>query len=178
MRKVYYIYNPKTRTYDRIYPTVRQRILSYLRTLFVGMGLGAGSFIAVLLLFGSPSEKKLRTENSRLVSQYNILSTRLDEADRFHLQAAKQRTEFRTGRQILLTQLTGSFEQGKFIQVAPNVFPLAAANKSVRTCAHIHIRKITRRHLCLMLLQRQNIHRSFLQGSAAPGKDTRAAIGR
>ena len=24
MRKVYYIYNPKTRTYDRIYPTVRQ----------------------------------------------------------------------------------------------------------------------------------------------------------
>ena len=27
MRKVYYIYNPKTRTYDRIYPTVRQRAL-------------------------------------------------------------------------------------------------------------------------------------------------------
>ena len=45
MRKVYYIYNPKTRTYDRIYPTVRQRALSYLRQLFVGMGLGAGSFI-------------------------------------------------------------------------------------------------------------------------------------
>ena len=43
MRKVYYIYNPKTRTYDRIYPTVRQRALSYLRQLFVGMGLGAGS---------------------------------------------------------------------------------------------------------------------------------------
>ena len=85
MRKVYYIYNPKTRTYDRIYPTVRQRILSYLRTLFVGMGLGAGSFIAVLLLFGSPSEKKLRTENSRLVSQYNILSTRLDEAEKVML---------------------------------------------------------------------------------------------
>lgn len=44
MRKVYYIYNPKTRTYDRIYPTVRQRALSILRRLFVGMGLGAGSF--------------------------------------------------------------------------------------------------------------------------------------
>lgn len=40
MRKVYYIYNPKTRTYDRIYPTVRQRALSILRRLFVGMGLG------------------------------------------------------------------------------------------------------------------------------------------
>ena len=45
MRKVYYIYNPKTRTYDRIYPTIRQRFMSYLRNLFVGMGLGAGCFI-------------------------------------------------------------------------------------------------------------------------------------
>lgn len=81
MRKVYYIYNPKTRTYDRIYPTVRQRVLSYLRRLFVGMGLGAGSFIVLLLLFGSPSEKDLRMENSRLLSQYNILSSRLDEAE-------------------------------------------------------------------------------------------------
>ena len=69
MRKVYYIYNPKTRTYDRIYPTVRPRVLSYLRRLFVGMGLGAGSFIALLLVFGSPSEKNLRIENARLVSQ-------------------------------------------------------------------------------------------------------------
>ena len=50
MRKVYYIYNPQTQTYDRIYPTVRQRALSILRRLFIGMGLGAGSFIAYLRL--------------------------------------------------------------------------------------------------------------------------------
>ena len=56
MRKVYYIYNPQTQTYDRIYPTVRQRALSILRRLFIGMGLGAGSFIILLLIFGSPSE--------------------------------------------------------------------------------------------------------------------------
>ncbi len=80
MRKVYYIYNPKTQTYDRIYPTIRQRALSILRRLFVGMGLGAASFIILLLLFGSPSEKELRTENSRLQAQYNVLSKRLDEA--------------------------------------------------------------------------------------------------
>ncbi len=80
MRKVYYIYNPKTRTYDRIYPTIRQRFTSYLRRLFVGMGLGAGCFIIFLWAFGSPSEKDLRTENSRLLSQYHILSHRLDEA--------------------------------------------------------------------------------------------------
>ncbi len=66
MRKVYYIYNPQTQTYDRIYPTVRQRALSILRRLFYGMGLGAGCFIVLLLIFGSPSEKELRIENSRL----------------------------------------------------------------------------------------------------------------
>ena len=80
MRKVYYIYNPKTRSYDRIYPTVRQRAVSYLRRLFVGMGLGAGFFILLLVIFGSPSEKDLRVENSRLLAQYSILSSRLDEA--------------------------------------------------------------------------------------------------
>lgn len=80
MRKVYYIYNQKTRTYDRIYPTVRQRVLSILRRLFVGMGLGAGSFLALFLLFGSPSEKELRIENSRMQAQYNVLARRLDQA--------------------------------------------------------------------------------------------------
>lgn len=80
MRKVYYIYNPKTRTYDRIYPTVRQRALSIMRRLFVGMGLGAGSFILLIWIFGSPSEKELRIENSRLLAQYNVLSHRLDDA--------------------------------------------------------------------------------------------------
>ena len=74
MRKVYYIYNPQTQTYDRIYPTVRQRALSILRRLFIGMGLGAGSFIVLLLIFGSPSEKELRKENSKLQAQYNVLS--------------------------------------------------------------------------------------------------------
>ena len=79
-RKVYYIYNHHTQTYDRIYPTVRQRIMSYLRRLFIGMGFGAGSFLVLLFIFGSPSEKELRKENSRLQAQYNVLSRRLDEA--------------------------------------------------------------------------------------------------
>ena len=80
MRKVYYIYNPTTRTYDRVYPTFRQRMVNFLKRLFVGMGLGAGSFILLIWIFGSPSEKELRIENSRLLAQYNVLSHRLDEA--------------------------------------------------------------------------------------------------
>ena len=80
MRKVYYIYNPQTQTYDRIYPTVRQRIMSLLRRLFIDIGLVAAGFIVLLIIFGSPSEKELRTENSRLQAQYNLLDARLDEA--------------------------------------------------------------------------------------------------
>ena len=88
MRKVYYIYNPQTQTYDRIYPTVRQRMVSLLRRLFIGMGLGAGSFIILLIIFGSPSEKELRKENSQLLAQYNVLSRRLDEAMGYGFQLA------------------------------------------------------------------------------------------
>jgi len=80
MRKVYYTYNPQTQTYDRIYPTIRQRVMSYLRRLFIGMGLGAGCFIILLIIFGSPSEKELRKENSQLLAQYSVLSRRLDES--------------------------------------------------------------------------------------------------
>ena len=81
MRKVYYIYNPKTRTYDRIYPTVRQRALSILRRLFCGNGLGGQAVsLSYYWSFGSPSEKELRIENTRLLAQYNVLSHRLDEA--------------------------------------------------------------------------------------------------
>lgn len=80
MRKVFYIYNPKTQSYERVYPSVRQRIGGILRMLFVGMGFGAGFFLLLIWIFGSPSEKELRIENSRLQAQYNVLSTRLDEA--------------------------------------------------------------------------------------------------
>lgn len=80
MRKVYYIYNPQTQTYDRIYPTVRQRVMSLFRRLFIDIGLVAAGFIVLLIIFGSPSEKELRKENSRLQAQYNLLDARLDEA--------------------------------------------------------------------------------------------------
>ena len=80
MRKVYYFYNTQTQTYERVFPTVRQRAMNILRRLLFGMGLGAGSFIILLIIFGSPSEKELRKENSRLQAQYNVLSRRMDEA--------------------------------------------------------------------------------------------------
>lgn len=80
MRKVYYIYNTQTQTYERVYPTMRQRALNIFRQLLFGMGLGAGFFIILLIIFGSPSEQELRKENSQLKAQYNLLSRRMDDA--------------------------------------------------------------------------------------------------
>ncbi len=80
MRKVYYIYNPRTQTYDRIYPTIRQRAYGMVRRFFLALGIGGIFFLFLLFVFGSPSEKELRIENSRLLAQYNVLSRNLDEA--------------------------------------------------------------------------------------------------
>lgn len=80
MRKVYYIYNTQTQTYERMYPTLRQRALNIFRQLLFGMGLGAGCFIILLIIFGSPSEQELRKENSRLKAQYNVISRQMDDA--------------------------------------------------------------------------------------------------
>ena len=80
MSKVYYIYNPETQTYERVCPTLRQRIVNVLRRLFIDLGFVGAGFIILLLIFGSPSEKELRIENSQLKAQYALLDARLDEA--------------------------------------------------------------------------------------------------
>ena len=42
MRNVYYKYNDKTKTYDRVYPSHRARMLTYLRNGFFFILLGVG----------------------------------------------------------------------------------------------------------------------------------------
>lgn len=80
MRKVYYIFNPTTRTYDRVYPNLAQRFLTILRRTLMFIIFGGLSFLLFYLLVETPSMKDLQNENSRLVAQYNILSQRLDNA--------------------------------------------------------------------------------------------------
>ena len=80
MRKVYYVYNTETHRYDRIYPTVRQRIRIVLRRGFWLLFVGLVCFLLALILFGYPSEKELRQENARLLAQYKLLSARLDQS--------------------------------------------------------------------------------------------------
>lgn len=81
MRNVYYKYNDKTKTYDRVYPNRRSRLLTYLRNTLLWALIGVGGYFIALLIWGTPEDAEdLREENARLQTQYEVLSQRLDEA--------------------------------------------------------------------------------------------------
>lgn len=81
MRNIYYKYNEKTKTYDRVYPNLRNRLLTYLRNTLLFLSLGAAGYFLTILILGTPeSASDLRTENTRLLAQYKTLARRLDES--------------------------------------------------------------------------------------------------
>ena len=80
MRKVYYIFNPKTRTYDRVYPNTAQKLLTLLRSVLYYLIFGGVAFLVFYLCIQTPSLKVVQDENSNLLAQYRILSQRLDNA--------------------------------------------------------------------------------------------------
>ena len=92
MRKVYYIFNPSTRTYNRVYPNLAQRFLTILRRLFMYIIFGGLSFLVFYLRIETPSMTQLQQENSNLLAQYRIMSQRLDNAMEV-LQDVRQRDD-------------------------------------------------------------------------------------
>ena len=80
MRKVYYIFNPDTRTYDRVYPNLAQRLLTILRRAMLFIIFGGLAFLVFHIFVDKPSVEKLENENSQILAQYEILSKRLDNA--------------------------------------------------------------------------------------------------
>ena len=81
MRNIYYKYDEKAKTYVRVYPNLRSRLLTYLRNTLAFVCLGVLAYWVTLLILGTPeSVADLRVENARLQSQYAVLSQRLDEA--------------------------------------------------------------------------------------------------
>lgn len=80
MKEDYYVYNPDTDNYERVHISWKKKIKKIAARLFFGGSFGIVCFIAFFIIFGSPSEKRLRQENSRLISQYKVISNQLDEA--------------------------------------------------------------------------------------------------
>ena len=79
-RKAYYMYNPKTLEYERIYPSAKERFAVAMGNLSLGLVLGVAAFFAFLYFFDSPMETLLRKENKLLQTQYDILLMELSQA--------------------------------------------------------------------------------------------------
>ena len=80
MRKVYYQYDPQRRVYRRVYPTLGKRFLSLLWRLLLSVLLGGVFFIIYWFIISTPQVEDLLVENSRLQSQYRVLSRKVDDA--------------------------------------------------------------------------------------------------
>ena len=79
-RKTYYLYNPNTLTYERVYPSAKSRFLGVLRHLSIGIMIGVGVFYILSKTFDSPVESLLKKENKLMQTQYEVLSLRLNSA--------------------------------------------------------------------------------------------------
>ncbi|MBB4035870.1 murein DD-endopeptidase MepM/ murein hydrolase activator NlpD [Dysgonomonas hofstadii] len=78
-RKIYYRYNPQTLTYDRIYPSTKDKIFTVFRHLISGIVVGIAAIIAFSYFIGTPWGEAQKKENKLLRAQYEVLSNRMDE---------------------------------------------------------------------------------------------------
>lgn len=78
-RKVYYRYNPQTLSYERIYPSLKDRIFVVFRHLISGIIVGIGALVAFVYFVGTPWGEAQKKEDQLLRTQYEVLSKRADE---------------------------------------------------------------------------------------------------
>ena len=79
-KKVYYLYNPNTLDYERVYPSAKDRFFTVLRHLSTGIAFGIATFFVMMYVIDSPMESQLRKENKLLQTQYEVLDLRLNNA--------------------------------------------------------------------------------------------------
>ena len=79
-RKNYYLYNPNTLSYERVYPSTKEKIFGIIRQLSIGIIIGVGLFFLISKVMDSPVEALLKKENKLLQTQYEVLSLRLNGA--------------------------------------------------------------------------------------------------
>ncbi|MCM1369489.1 MAG: M23 family metallopeptidase [Candidatus Amulumruptor caecigallinarius] len=77
-QKAIYRYNADTDNFERIYPTIWSKALKVLLFIACSIVVGFCFFLLLFLIFGTPTEERLRKENSDLKAEYNVLNRRLD----------------------------------------------------------------------------------------------------
>ena len=68
-RKTYYLYNPNTLNYERVYPSARDRFVILLRHLSIGIAIGIATFFIMIYAVESPRESLMQKEN-KLLQEY------------------------------------------------------------------------------------------------------------
>ncbi|GAB6009990.1 M23 family metallopeptidase [Dysgonomonas reticulitermitis] len=79
-RKVYYRYNPQILTYERIYPSLKDKIFTVFRHLISGIIVGIGALIAFIYFVGTPWGEEQKKKDKLKDAQYELLSRRMNEA--------------------------------------------------------------------------------------------------
>lgn len=79
-RQIFYIYNPETDNFERVFPSLKGRLLHVLRIGGLSLLMGIGIYFIIFYALDAPTEQNLRKENAVLKSQYNILNRRLDNS--------------------------------------------------------------------------------------------------
>ena len=79
-RHIYYIYNPETDNFERVFPSIKGRFIGFLKMAGLSLIIGIGLYFVIFYTFDAPTEANLRKENATLKSQYNILNRRLDNS--------------------------------------------------------------------------------------------------
>jgi len=82
MSKIFYHYNTKSLTYERVYVSLFQKIWIVFRQLIIGFGIGAVLFGIAIYYFDSPREKQLKKDNKLLSTQYEVLKRRINENEK------------------------------------------------------------------------------------------------
>lgn len=77
-REILYKYNPETDNFERYYPTVTNRMMTWVKTAGLSLLIGIVLFFLIFYCFDSPTEKNLRSENRELRTQYKILNRRIE----------------------------------------------------------------------------------------------------
>lgn len=79
-KEILYKYNPETDNFERYYPSVGSRIVTWMKTVGLSLLIGFVLFFLIFYCFDSPTEENLRSENRELRTQYKILNRRIENS--------------------------------------------------------------------------------------------------
>ncbi len=79
-RKVYYRYNVRTDSYERVYPSRRSRLVSLAGNVILSIMIGCAVFMVLDVFLDMPKDRDLREQNEKLMSELDMLRARMNRA--------------------------------------------------------------------------------------------------